>query len=158
MIYEKLQGPILVERRLDSLHGWRGVAILLVFIRHYFLTSNVHLSELAGPTSVCCLLLPLPLHGSLRADSATRVTISRARNFRMDRRDLEHRPIDRISAPSMTFCISRMLPGQEQRNGQSERRRFCLPVRTPPAPTPDTGKYSGFHHDEKFTVSPKLFS
>jgi peptidoglycan/LPS O-acetylase OafA/YrhL len=32
----------LVERRLTSLDGWRGLAILLVFARHYFLTSNVH--------------------------------------------------------------------------------------------------------------------
>jgi peptidoglycan/LPS O-acetylase OafA/YrhL len=36
-------GTTLVERRLDSLDGWRGVAILLVFVRHYFLTSHVHL-------------------------------------------------------------------------------------------------------------------
>ena len=32
-----------MERRLSSLDGWRGVAILLVFARHYFLTNNVHL-------------------------------------------------------------------------------------------------------------------
>lgn len=37
------QSAILVERRLDSLDGWRGVAILLVFVRHYFLTNHVHL-------------------------------------------------------------------------------------------------------------------
>jgi peptidoglycan/LPS O-acetylase OafA/YrhL len=37
------QGAILVERRMQSLDGWRGVAILLVFVRHYFLTSQVHL-------------------------------------------------------------------------------------------------------------------
>jgi peptidoglycan/LPS O-acetylase OafA/YrhL len=28
---------------LTSLDGWRGVAILLVFVRHYFLTAHVHL-------------------------------------------------------------------------------------------------------------------
>jgi peptidoglycan/LPS O-acetylase OafA/YrhL len=33
---------VLVERRLTSLDGWRGAAILLVFVRHYFLTRNVH--------------------------------------------------------------------------------------------------------------------
>lgn len=36
------QGAVLVERRLTSLDGWRGVAILLVFVRHYFLTTQVH--------------------------------------------------------------------------------------------------------------------
>jgi peptidoglycan/LPS O-acetylase OafA/YrhL len=35
-------GAIQVERRLNSLDGWRGVAILIVFIRHYFLTTHVH--------------------------------------------------------------------------------------------------------------------
>ena len=35
-------GPVLVERRLTSLDGWRGIAILLVFARHYFLTNQVH--------------------------------------------------------------------------------------------------------------------
>jgi peptidoglycan/LPS O-acetylase OafA/YrhL len=53
MIHEgKIQGPILVERRLDSLDGWRGVAILLVFIRHYFLTNNVHLLVIRAAASV----------------------------------------------------------------------------------------------------------
>lgn len=35
-------GNVLVERRLTSLDGWRGIAILLVFVRHYFLTTHVH--------------------------------------------------------------------------------------------------------------------
>jgi len=32
--------PVLVERRLTSLDGWRGVAILLVFFRHYSNTTS----------------------------------------------------------------------------------------------------------------------
>ena len=35
-------GPALVERRLPSLDGWRGVAILLVFVRHYIPTTHAH--------------------------------------------------------------------------------------------------------------------
>jgi peptidoglycan/LPS O-acetylase OafA/YrhL len=50
----RLRGPALIERRLISLDGWRGVAILLVFVRHYFLTTNAHtwwIKELAGVAS-----------------------------------------------------------------------------------------------------------
>lgn len=44
MIHKETDGEsILLERRLNSLDGWRGIAILLVFSRHYFLTNNVHL-------------------------------------------------------------------------------------------------------------------
>ena len=47
-----LRGPALIERRLISLDGWRGVAILLVFVRHYFLTTNAHTWWLKGLSGV----------------------------------------------------------------------------------------------------------
>ena len=43
-------GSVLVERRLTSLDGWRGIAILLVFTRHYFLTTQVHSRWIKGLT------------------------------------------------------------------------------------------------------------
>lgn len=45
-------GSVLVERRLTSLDGWRGVAILLVFVRHYFLTTQVHSRLIEGTASL----------------------------------------------------------------------------------------------------------
>jgi peptidoglycan/LPS O-acetylase OafA/YrhL len=45
-------GYVLVERRLTSLDGWRGVAILLVFVRHYFLTTQVHSRLIEGTASL----------------------------------------------------------------------------------------------------------